>query len=709
MKNALDLSRQTLFKATCFGPWLDLTYLDNEDRLVQYMLQKQVREYDDNYDLPMVYCVNGHSVVFGRHEFCLMTGFRFGILSFRKWRSGDIPFRDRVFPDKVGQYVKNIDLLSVIEDDDVFLNLSDVDAIRVCLLLTLEVIFMGKDLGSVIDDMLLRMVEYVDEWNAFSWGEYIWRQLYDSIRNVASKNRVGNSATLASTKSKDVPTYCLSGFVSAFKIWIIETSAKSQQWWTKDDRVIPRALSWSKHKAFGKFDNFDQLFDKESTPKLALTPTSTEADSQWYTESLEFFRWYTPRSPPVVKGGPYDDYWKKRASLKEKMSKVDSSVVVAQDVEVFALEAVVKDLVSRTLKLETIIQVLTSKRQKVVKDSNEKVYNGKREREPYSYKPGNQDNYPIKSDPEKDIGDDYCSQGNDFINMFQSPCIEVDSPNKDGLHNVSLGNLVNEEKQEDLSQPNEAKFESSPLKQLPHERYGPKKRRFENIIRSPFIEVKPAKVVSLDELKNRKNILDPTMVQMLSQVRPWIEVLDRPYANLDRIYVSYEIDRFLLMDGWPDCKFPWCGEITVDRTFWDSLIGLDDKRKGWLLDEHIDIWIAYMWHTRPDDRDWSMPEMRSFYLSMREALETRLPEVLKAADVFDQKGIDPVSYRIKFMNAEDVPRQGGLFDDCGVWVCILLFRLGNGRPLEFDNPTQAALAYRERLIKFYYKHKIHVP
>lgn len=220
MKKELDQPRQTLFKATCFGPWLDLTYVDNEERLVQYMLQKQVCQYDDNYDLPIVYCVNGHSFVFGRHEFCLITGFKFGILSFRKWRSGDIPFRDRVFPDKVGQYVKNIDLLYVIEDEDAFLNLSDADAVRVCLLLTLEVIFMGKDLGSVIDDMLLRMVEDVDEWNAFPWGEYIWRQLYDSIRNVASKNRVGLYPPLDKTKSKDVPTYCLAGFVCAFKVII---------------------------------------------------------------------------------------------------------------------------------------------------------------------------------------------------------------------------------------------------------------------------------------------------------------------------------------------------------------------------------------------------------------------------------------------------------------------------------------------------------
>lgn len=99
--------------------------------------------------------------------------------------------------------------------------------------------------------------------------------------------------------------------------------------------------------------------------------------------------------------------------------------------------------------------------------------------------------------------------------MFQSPCIEVKSSDKDGMHNGSQGNVVNDEKQEVLCQP---------LKKLPHERYGIKKRRFEKVIRSPFIEVKPSKVPSLDELKNRKNILDPIMVKMLREVRPWVEV-----------------------------------------------------------------------------------------------------------------------------------------------------------------------------------------
>ena len=63
------------------------------------------------------------------------------------------------------------------------------------------------------------------------------------------------------------------------------------------------------------------------------------------------------------------------------------------------------------------------------------------------------------------------------------------------------------------------------------------------------------------------------------------QVLERPYHNLDTIYVNYEIDRFLLRDGWCNCKFPWSGDIVVGHNFWDSLIGLDDKRKGWLHDE----------------------------------------------------------------------------------------------------------------------------
>nr|GEV47190.1 phospholipase-like, aminotransferase-like mobile domain protein [Tanacetum cinerariifolium] len=101
----------------------------------------------------------------------------------------DISVCNRVFPEKIGRYVKNIDLLSVIEDEERFTGLSDEDFIRVCLLLSLEVIFMGHDLGYIVDDVFLRMVDNLKAWNVFPWGEHIWWELYTAIRNVNSKHK----------------------------------------------------------------------------------------------------------------------------------------------------------------------------------------------------------------------------------------------------------------------------------------------------------------------------------------------------------------------------------------------------------------------------------------------------------------------------------------------------------------------------------------
>ncbi|GJY98852.1 RNA-directed DNA polymerase, eukaryota [Tanacetum coccineum] len=165
------------------------------------MLQKQKFSNNDHYDLPLIYNVNEHTLHFGRHEFCLISGFKFRWISFFNFRDGDITFRDRVFPEKIEEYVKNIDLLSLIEDEVRFTSLSDSDSIRVCLLLSLEVIFMGHDLGSTVDDVFLRMVEDLEDWNDFPWGEHMWRELYAAIRNVNSNHKQAHHKAL---EDKDV-------------------------------------------------------------------------------------------------------------------------------------------------------------------------------------------------------------------------------------------------------------------------------------------------------------------------------------------------------------------------------------------------------------------------------------------------------------------------------------------------------------------------
>jgi hypothetical protein len=83
----------------------------------------------------------------------------------------------------------NVRSAGVIEDEELFGTLSDEDAVRICLLLALDVVFMGRLLDEQVDDKLLRLVEDLETWNSFPWGEHIWRQLYNQLLNVVSKHR----------------------------------------------------------------------------------------------------------------------------------------------------------------------------------------------------------------------------------------------------------------------------------------------------------------------------------------------------------------------------------------------------------------------------------------------------------------------------------------------------------------------------------------
>nr|GEY26868.1 phospholipase-like protein [Tanacetum cinerariifolium] len=139
----------------------------------------------------------------------------------------------------------------------------------------------------------------------------------------------------------------------------------------------------------------------------------------------------------------------------------------------------------------------------------------------------------------------------------------------------------------------------------------------------------------------------------------------RPFKRINRIYLGRDLEQWLSRSDVDCCKFPWCNDISVDSSFWRGLCGLDDHRKGWLLDE----------------------------LNMRECLAAKIPIILKETGVFEKKIIDPVKYNISFRHADHVPKQGGVFGDCGVFMCMFLYRLAHSVPLAVDDPVQVALAY----------------
>lgn len=90
-------------------------------------------------------------------------------------------------------------------------------------------------------------------------------------------------------------------------------------------------------------------------------PTCFEAEAEWFTRSIDFFKWYTPRAPPLAKGGPWDEHFQKVAAIKARQKVVYPEGYdmesMGKEVEVVSVDERVKALEARTLKLETIIRV----------------------------------------------------------------------------------------------------------------------------------------------------------------------------------------------------------------------------------------------------------------------------------------------------------------------------------------------------------------
>ena len=133
-----------------------------------------------------------------------------------------------------------------------------------------------------------------------------------------------------------------------------------------------------------------------------------------------------------------------------------------------------------------------------------------------------------------DLADEYCSPVNDFFKLFDSPPVGADN-------NIDVVNLEKVEKQKcevehcdkslkmNVEVENRRKLieklNSPPMKKALEQSVN-RKRRFEDVIRSPYVEKvsKTSEVPSAEELRGRKKIENPLIAEKLLQVRPWVEV-----------------------------------------------------------------------------------------------------------------------------------------------------------------------------------------
>ncbi|GKA27862.1 phospholipase-like protein [Tanacetum coccineum] len=102
---------------------------------------------------------------------------------------------------------------------------------------------------------------------------------------------------------------------------------------------------------------------------------------------------------------------------------------------------------------------------------------------------------------------------------------------------------------------------------------------------------------------------------------------------------------------------------------------------------------------------WVGGSRRRWWRRMKKLLPEKLSVYLVMHGIFQSKGISADDYKITYKYV-DAPFQASLFGDCGIWVCIFIYRLCRNLPLIVDDPLETALAYRERMLEYFWSHKI---
>ncbi|GJR69675.1 phospholipase-like protein [Tanacetum coccineum] len=155
-----------------------------EESADEHEIGRQVECLDGETEIVPLSCHLGHDIQiqFGREEFCLLTGLRFGVDYSDVYEEGLISFRRRVFDSaKDGKPITGEILEAKIN---------------------------GKDF-KVSNDR--------DDWDMYPWGSYVWPTLYYQLRNANVKRWQPLYATEQEEGDDDHNSYLLMGFTWSFK------------------------------------------------------------------------------------------------------------------------------------------------------------------------------------------------------------------------------------------------------------------------------------------------------------------------------------------------------------------------------------------------------------------------------------------------------------------------------------------------------------
>lgn len=192
----------TRFKTTPFGPWLELKKPTGDPILVHMFLHREV-DVENPEPKELVFDVCGRTMRFGAHEFCLVTGLRFGDTPGLP-DPATLEFPRRLWSDYQHGKLKNKMVIDKFERG--LHHLSVDDGVRLCLVMMVELMFLGREKSQYVSESTLRAVEDLELCHRYPWGTVIYEHLFKQLHRAVLK------------RTDQASKMTMSGFVYAFKV-----------------------------------------------------------------------------------------------------------------------------------------------------------------------------------------------------------------------------------------------------------------------------------------------------------------------------------------------------------------------------------------------------------------------------------------------------------------------------------------------------------
>nr|GEY13609.1 phospholipase-like protein [Tanacetum cinerariifolium] len=179
-----------------------------------------------DYEAPCVlvtYRINNLQIQFEREEFCLVNGLRFRVECWADYDNDEdpIPFRQRMFPSSLyGEHI-TCKIVETLIDSKLFDRLHNDDAVSLCYVGILLLVFLGVEGRRIVPHWILRLANDRFGWEKYPWGSYVWPTLYSQLKDVDVK-RWPSLYAGQPIDEVDRKSYSIFGFTWAFKVFILK-------------------------------------------------------------------------------------------------------------------------------------------------------------------------------------------------------------------------------------------------------------------------------------------------------------------------------------------------------------------------------------------------------------------------------------------------------------------------------------------------------